>query len=49
MSQIDLSQLTQLHYINKKLVSGYHISEQDNLAWQELDQQRDQYELLFTA
>ncbi|MFY8275094.1 condensin complex protein MksE [Pseudoalteromonas sp. SSDWG2] len=49
MSTLDLSQLTQLQYINKKLVSGYHISEQDNLAWQELDQHQQQYDALFTA
>ena len=49
MTNIDLTQLTQLNYINKKLVSGDHISEQDNLAWQELDQQQEQYAALFSA
>ena len=49
MTDINLSQLSALQYINKKLVSGYHISEQDNLAWQELDQEFAQYEQLFSA
>lgn len=41
MTQINLAELTHLQAINKKLVTGYHISEQDTVMWQELDQQID--------
>ncbi len=49
MNQIDLSQLSELQHINKKLTSGYHISEQDTTLWQQLDQEIDAYEALFEA
>ncbi len=49
MTHIDLSQLSLLKAINKKLVSGYHISEQDRELWQQLDQQIEQYAALFAA
>lgn len=47
MSMINLAELTHLQDINRKLVSGYHISEQDLGLWQELDAQQQQYQLLF--
>ena len=47
MTQINLDELTHLQVINKKLVTGYHISEQDTLMWQELDQHIEQYSALF--
>ena len=37
MTDINLDDLTHLQAINKKLTSGYHISEQDTLMWQELE------------
>lgn len=49
MTQINLDELNHLQAINKKLVTGYHISEQDTLMWQELDQHIEQYSALFTA
>lgn len=49
MTQINLNELTHLQAINKKLVAGYHICEQDNLMWQELDQNIDAYSALFSA
>ncbi|MCF6433934.1 hypothetical protein [Pseudoalteromonas sp. MMG022] len=49
MTQINLSELTELHAINKKLVGGYHISEQDTTLWQQLDQNIDAYQALFSA
>lgn len=49
MSQINLHELTHLQAINKKLVTGYHISEQDTLMWQELDQHIEQYSALFCS
>ena len=49
MTQINLNELSHLQAINKKLVTGYHISEQDTLMWQELDQYIEQYSVLFTA
>lgn len=49
MNQIDLSALSLLSTINKKLVSGYHVSEQDTTLWQQLDQEYPQYEALFSA
>lgn len=49
MTTINLDRLNELQAINKKLVSGYHISEQDTTLWQELDQQIDSYQALFTA
>jgi hypothetical protein len=49
MTQINLSALTHLHDINKKLVTGYHICEQDTVMWQELDQKVDAYNDLFSA
>lgn len=49
MSQIDLSLLSELKAINKKLVSGYHICEQDSQLFQQLDQEFDAYEALFAA
>ncbi|WP_438938507.1 condensin complex protein MksE [Algibacillus agarilyticus] len=47
--QIDLLELTLLQDINKKLVSGYHISEQDVQLWQQLDQYQDEYAALFSG
>ncbi|MGO2293040.1 MAG: condensin complex protein MksE [Pseudoalteromonas sp.] len=49
MTQINLNELSHLQAINKKLVTGYHISEQDTVMWQELDQYIEQYSVLFTA
>ncbi|MBQ4833210.1 hypothetical protein J8L70_08155 [Pseudoalteromonas sp. MMG010] len=49
MTQINLNELAQLQDINKKLVAGYHICEQDMTLWQELDQHLDAYSALFTA
>ena len=49
MTDINLDDLTHLQAINKKLTSGYHISEQDTLMWQELDQHIDAYRALFNA
>ena len=49
MPQIDLAQLTELQAINKKLVAGYHISEQDTALFQQLDHEFDAYEALFSA
>ncbi|WP_105180380.1 condensin complex protein MksE [Pseudoalteromonas sp. T1lg21] len=49
MTDINLDDLTHLQAINKKLTSGYHISEQDTLMWQELDQHIDAYRPLFNA
>ena len=49
MTQINLNELSHLQAINKKLVAGYHICEQDTLMWQELDQQIEAYSTLFTA
>ncbi|MBR8844551.1 MULTISPECIES: hypothetical protein [Pseudoalteromonas] len=49
MTTINLDMLNELQAINKKLVSGYHISEQDTTLWQELDQQIDSYQALFSA
>ncbi|MBB1294454.1 hypothetical protein H5154_17645 [Pseudoalteromonas sp. SR44-5] len=49
MTQINLDELSHLQAINKKLVTGYHISEQDTVMWQELDQQIDHYRALFSA
>ena len=49
MTQIDLTQLTELQNIHKKLSSGYHISEQDVGLWQQLDQHIDAYQALFSA
>ncbi|WP_228710710.1 DUF4194 domain-containing protein [Saccharobesus litoralis] len=47
--QINLTELSLLQDINKKLVSGYHISEQDIQLWQQLDQYQDEYSALFSA
>jgi hypothetical protein len=47
--QLDLSLLPQLAEIHKKLMSGYHISEQDFALWTELDAQEEAYTALFTA
>ncbi|MFC0117181.1 hypothetical protein ACFFK7_04565 [Pseudoalteromonas xiamenensis] len=47
MTAINLSELTELQAIYKKLAGGYHISEQDTTLWQQLDQQFDSYEALF--
>ncbi|NTS77264.1 hypothetical protein HR060_10350 [Catenovulum sp. SM1970] len=47
--QINLSELTYLQDINKKLVGGYHISEQDVQLWQQLDQYQDEYTSLFAS
>ncbi|WP_440053288.1 condensin complex protein MksE [Pseudoalteromonas sp. T1lg65] len=49
MTQINLEQLSELQAINKKLVSGYHISEQDTTLWQQLDQEIESYQALFAA
>ena len=49
MTNINLTDLSELQAINKKLVSGYHISEQDTTLWQQLDQNIDAYQALFTA
>jgi hypothetical protein len=49
MTQINLSELTELQVINKKLVSGYHISEQDTTLWQHLDQNIESYQALFSS
>ncbi|MCG7564129.1 MULTISPECIES: hypothetical protein [Pseudoalteromonas] len=49
MTHINLDELSQLQAINKKLVSGYHISEQDTTQWQELDQHIESYQALFSA
>ncbi|PHI37774.1 hypothetical protein CBQ28_08360 [Pseudoalteromonas sp. GCY] len=49
MTTINLDMLNELQAINKKLVSGYHICEQDTTLWQELDQQIDSYQALFSA
>lgn len=49
MTHINLSDLTELQAINKKLVSGYHISEQDTTLWQQLDQNIEAYQALFTS
>jgi len=46
---IDLSLLPQLAEIYKKLMSGYHISEQDFSQWTELDAQEQAYTDLFQA
>ncbi|GAA78467.1 MULTISPECIES: hypothetical protein [unclassified Pseudoalteromonas] len=48
-THINLNELTHLQAINKKLVAGYHICEQDNVMWQELDQHIEDYTALFTA
>ena len=49
MTQINLAELSELQTINKKLVSGYHISEQDVQLWQQLDHCYEQYTALFEA
>lgn len=49
MTTINLAHLTELQAINKKLASGYHISEQDTTLWQQLDQNIDAYQALFNA
>lgn len=47
MTTINLAELNELQAINKKLVSGYHISEQDTTLWQQLDQNIEAYQALF--
>ena len=49
MTQINLTDLSELQTINKKLASGYHISEQDTTLWQQLDQNIAAYHALFSA
>lgn len=49
MTVINLSDLSELQNIYKKLAGGYHISEHDTTLWQQLDQQFDAYEALFTG
>lgn len=49
MNTIDLSRMSELNHINKKLISGYHISEQDLQLWQQLDHEFESYEALFNA
>lgn len=49
MTHINLAELTELQHINKKLVSGYHISEQDVQLWQQLDHCHEQYTELFQS
>jgi len=49
MTHINLNELNHLQVINKKLVAGYHICEQDTVMWQELDQNIDDYTALFLA
>lgn len=49
MTHIDLSQLSELKTINKKLMSGYHISEHDTALFQQLDLAFESYQALFNA
>lgn len=48
-SIIDLSQLTALTTIYQKLMSGFHITENDLILWQSLDQHLTSYQALFTG
>ncbi|CCQ12243.1 FIG00949435: hypothetical protein [Pseudoalteromonas luteoviolacea B = ATCC 29581] len=47
MTTINLSDLSELQPIYKKLAGGYHISEQDTVLWQQLDHQFESYDALF--
>ena len=47
MNTIDLNELKHLKEINKRLVTGFHISENDIALWHELESQQDAYEALF--
>lgn len=46
---IDLSQLTSLTTIYQKLMSGFHITENDLILWQSLDQHLSSYQALFSG
>ncbi len=49
MTHIDLSTMPNLQEINRKLIAGFHLSENDLPLWQELDAQEASYTALFQS